>query len=86
MRIAISTVVLGRRSVLRTLWWSGMGIAGGTVATVTAVSPGTVVLSAHGRTTCPSGGTGCVVRSVTWSWVLRVAAPGAEPIPQSKTP
>ena len=52
-------------------------VAGGTVATVTAVSPGTVVLSAHGRTTCPSGGTGCVVRSVTWSWVLRVAAPGA---------
>jgi sulfur-oxidizing protein SoxY len=32
MRIAISTIVLGRRSVLRTLWWSGMGVAGGTVA------------------------------------------------------
>jgi hypothetical protein len=47
-----------------------------TVATVTAIAPGTVVLSAQGRTTCASGKTGCVVRSAQWSWVLRVAAPG----------
>jgi len=50
-----------------------------TVATVTAVAPGTVVLSARGETTCPAGETGCVVRSVTWSWVLRVAAPATAP-------
>jgi hypothetical protein len=61
-------------------------VAGRTVATVTAVAPGTVVLTAHGRTTCPSGDTGCVVRSVTWSWVLHVAAPGTEPGSQSTTP
>jgi hypothetical protein len=47
-----------------------------TVATVTAVAPGTVVLSAQGRTTCASGKTGYVVRSAQWSWALRVAVPG----------
>src|SRR6202034_1214132 len=33
MRSAISTIVLGRRSVLRALWSGGMGVGSGTVAT-----------------------------------------------------
>jgi len=47
------------------------------LAVVVAVGPGTVSLEAHGQSTCAPGKNGCVVRSVTWSWELRVAPQGA---------